>query len=57
MLVFGNRYRYRCAQVRQQARQHKYPTAGCFNSQRVKITQVPGVRGFDAGKLVNGCQR
>lgn len=45
------------AQVRQQAGRHKHPTAGCLDSQSVKTTQVPGVRGFDAGKLVNGRKR
>src|SRR2546425_13212587 len=45
------------AQVRQQAGRHKHPTAGCLDSQSVKTTQVPGVRGFDAGKLIKGRKR
>lgn len=45
------------AQVRQQVGRHKHPTAGCLDSQSVKTTQVPGVRGFDAGKLIKGRKR
>lgn len=45
------------AQVRQQAGRHKHPTAGCLDSQSVKTTQAPGLRGFDAGKLVKGRKR
>jgi putative transposase len=45
------------AQVRQEAGRHKHATAGCLDSQSVKSTQVPGVRGFDAGKLVKGIKR
>jgi putative transposase len=36
---------------------HKHPTAGCLDSQSVKCTAVPGQRGFDAGKKVNGRKR
>jgi len=45
------------AQVRQRMGRHKHPTAGCLDSQSVKTTAVPGVRGFDKGKLVNGRKR
>ena len=34
-------------QVRRQAGRHKHPTAGVLESQSVKTTQVPGVRGYD----------
>jgi putative transposase len=45
------------AQVRRAAHRHKHPTAGCLDSQSVKTTQVPGVRGFDAAKNINGRKR
>ena len=45
------------SQVRRSAKRHKHPTAGCLDSQSVKTTATPGVRGFDNGKKVNGRKR
>jgi putative transposase len=45
------------AKVRQRAERHKQPTGGCLDSQSVKTTAVPGARGFDKGKLINGRKR
>jgi len=45
------------AHVLKQAGRHKHPTASRLDSQSVKTTQVPGLRGFDAGKLVKGRKR
>jgi putative transposase len=43
--------------LRQKAGRHKHLTAGCLDSQSVKCTAVPGVRGFDAGKRIHGRKR
>jgi len=45
------------AQVRRRAGRQKHPTAGALDSQSVKTTHLPGVRGYDAGKKVNGRKR
>jgi putative transposase len=45
------------AKVRQRVGRHKHPTGGCLDSQSVKTTAVPGARGFDKAKLVNGRKR
>jgi putative transposase len=45
------------AQVRKRVGRHKHPTAGALDSQSVKTTQLPGVRGSDSGKRVKGRKR
>lgn len=45
------------SRLRKRGGHHKHPTAGCLDSQSVKCTAVPGQRGFDAGKKVNGRKR
>jgi len=45
------------AQGRERAGPHKHPRAGDLEIQRVKTTPIPGVRGYDAGKKVNGRKR
>jgi len=47
----------RRAAVRRRAGRHKHPTAGCLDSQSVKSSSVPGVRGYDCGKQVKGRKR
>lgn len=45
------------ARLREKNHRHKHPTAGCLDSQSVKCTAVPGVRGYDAGKKICGRKR
>src|SRR5438477_3747572 len=45
------------AAVRRAAGRHKHPTAGCLDSQSVKMAAGPGVRGYDSGKKVKGRKR
>lgn len=45
------------SRLRQQVGRHKHPTGACLDSQSVKCTAVPGVRGYDAGKKINGRKR
>lgn len=45
------------AAVRRRAGRHKHPTAGCLDSQSVKVAARPGPRGYDAGKQVVGRKR
>jgi len=45
------------ARTREKAGRHKHPTAGCLDSQSVKTSSVPGIRGYDAGKHVMGRKR
>jgi putative transposase len=45
------------ARVRQKAGRHKHPSAGALDSQSVKASAHPGVRGYDAGKNVLGRKR
>ncbi len=45
------------SQLRIKKGRHKHATAGAIDSQSVKTTAVPGIRGFDAGKKIMGRKR
>jgi len=45
------------ADLRRKVRRDKQASAGCLDSQSVKATQVPGVRGYDTNKKVMGRKR
>jgi len=45
------------ARVRQQAGRQKHPTAGSIDAQSVKTSASAGVKGFDAGKKIQGRKR
>jgi len=45
------------SRLREEGGRHKHPAGACLDSQSVKCTAVPGVRGCDAGKKISGRKR
>ena len=45
------------ARVRQKAGRHKHRTAGSLDNQSVKTTATAGLKGYDAGKHIQGRKR
>ena len=45
------------AELRRKVGRDKQATAGCMDSQSVKSTHIPGVRGYDSNKRVKGRKR
>ena len=45
------------AELRRRVGRDKHATAGCLDSQSVKSTGIPGVRGYDGNKRIKGRKR